>query len=72
MEGLSTLDAVVLAVMGIAIARGLWIGLIREGFSIAALGGALLAVRYGIEPVGAWIENASGGDLGTTASTWIG
>ena len=71
MEDLSTLDAVVLAVLGIAIARGFWIGLIREGFSIAALGGALLAVRYGIEPLGQWIDGVSGGELGTTASTWI-
>ena len=71
MEGLSTLDAVVLAVLGIAIARGLWIGLIREGFSIAALGGSLLAVRYGTPPLGAWIENVSGGDLGPTACAWI-
>jgi membrane protein required for colicin V production len=70
-EDLSTLDAVVLAVMGIAIVRGLWIGLIREGFSIAALGGGLLAVRYGIEPFAGWIQDASKGDLGPTASLWI-
>jgi membrane protein required for colicin V production len=71
MEDLSTLDAVVLVVMALAVVRGLWIGLIREGFSIAALGGGLLAVRYGIEPVGAWIERASDGDIGATASLWI-
>ena len=71
MEDLSTLDALVLAVMGIAIVRGLWIGLIREGFSIAALGGGLLAVRYGIGPLASWIESVSQGDLGPTASTWI-
>ena len=71
MEVLSSLDAVVLAILGIAIVRGLFIGLIREGFSIAALGGGLLAVRYGIEPFATWIENLSGGDLGPTASIWI-
>ncbi len=71
MDDLSTLDAVVLVVMGLAIVRGMWIGLIREGFSIAALGGGLLAVRYGIEPLSSWIEGISNGDLGPTASTWI-
>ena len=71
MEDLSTLDSIVLAVLGIAIVRGFWIGLIREGFSIAALGGGLLAIRYGIEPLAGVIERASGGDLGATASAWI-
>lgn len=71
MDGLSTLDAVVLAVLGIAVVRGIWIGLVREGFSIAALGGALLAVRYGTPPVAAWIERVSDGELGATAPTWI-
>ncbi len=71
MEDLSTLDSVVLAVLGIAIVRGIWIGLIREGFSIAALGGGLLAVRYGTPPAAGFIENASQGDLGPTVSMWI-
>lgn len=71
MDGLSTLDTVVLAILGIAIVRGLWIGLVREGFSIAALGGALLAVRYAAPPVAAWIERASDGELGETAPVWI-
>jgi membrane protein required for colicin V production len=71
MEDLSTLDSVVLAIMGIAIVRGFWIGLIREGFSIAALGGGLLAVRYGIEPLAGVIVRASGGELGGTAAAWI-
>ena len=71
MEDLSTLDSVVLAVLGIAIVRGFWIGLIREGFSIAALGGGLLAVRYGTPPAADFIEKASQGDLGPTVSMWI-
>ncbi len=71
MEDLSTLDSVVLAVLGIAIVRGIWIGLIREGFSIAALGGGLLAVRYGTPPAAGFLENASQGDLGPTVSMWI-
>ena len=71
MGGLSTLDSVVLAVLAIAIIRGLWIGLIREGFSVAALGGGLLAIRYGTPPAGRFIEEAARGDLGPTVSMWI-
>ena len=71
MEDISTLDSVVLAVLGIAIVRGFWIGLIREGFSIVALGGGLLAVRYGTSPVADFLERASQGDLGPTVSMWI-
>jgi membrane protein required for colicin V production len=70
-ENLSTLDSAILAVMGIAIVRGVWIGLIREGFSIAALGGGLLAVRYGIQPFADFIHEAARGDLGPTVSMWI-
>ena len=71
MGDIATLATIVLVVLAIAIARGFWIGLIREGFSIAALGGGLLAVRYGLEPLAGVIERATGGDFGSTASSWI-
>jgi membrane protein required for colicin V production len=71
MGDIATLDTIILVVLAIAIARGFWIGLIREGFSIAALGGGLLAVRYGLEPLAGVVERASGGDFGPTASSWI-
>jgi membrane protein required for colicin V production len=71
MDGLTTLDSVVLAILAIGAVRGFWIGLIREGFSIAALGGGLLAVRYGIAPVAGLLEQVSGGGIGPTASLWI-
>ena len=41
----SPLDGLVLAIVLIALARGFFIGLIRESISIAALAGACLAVR---------------------------
>lgn len=71
MGDIATLDTIVLLVLAIAIARGFWIGLIREGFSIAALGGGLMAIRYGLEPLAGVIERATGGDFGPTASSWI-
>ena len=71
MADLSTLDSIVLGVLGIGIARGPYIGLIREGFSIAALGGGLIAIRYGTPPVAAEIARVSGGELSGTVATWV-
>lgn len=71
MENIWTLDGLVLAILTIAIIRGIWIGLIREGFSIAALGGGLLAVRYATPPAAAFIESVSRGEVGPTAALWI-
>ena len=70
MNDLSALDSIVLGIFAIAVARGIYIGLIREGFSIAALGGGLLAIRYGIEPVAGLIQRVASG-IGETASSWI-
>ena len=48
-------DVIALSVLVIAILRGLWIGLVREVFSIAALAAAVLAFRALREPVAAMI-----------------
>ena len=69
MSDLSALDSIVLGIFAIAVVRGVYIGMIREGFSIAALGCGLLAIRYGIEPFSSVIRSASG--IGETASQWI-
>ena len=70
MSDLTALDSIALGIFAIAVVRGIFIGLIREGFSIAALGGGLLAMRYGIEPVASVIRHVAGG-VGETASHWI-
>lgn len=36
-----------MAILGLAVARGLWIGLVREAFSLLAVASACLAVRMG-------------------------
>ena len=48
-------DVIALAVLAVAVLRGLWIGLVREVFSIAALAAAILAFRALREPVAALI-----------------
>ncbi len=52
---LGWVDAVALAVLGVAALRGLWIGVVRESFSLAAIAAACLAVRFGSAPAGAWL-----------------
>lgn len=71
MQDLSPLDGMALAIALVAVARGLFIGLIREGFSIAALGGACVTVSYANAPAAAWLQTASGGEIGSGAAPWI-
>jgi uncharacterized membrane protein required for colicin V production len=73
----SLVDALALSVLAIALLRGLAIGMVREAFSVAALAGACVAVRFGTAPAAAWLlENALPGlgPLGakTLAGTAVG
>jgi len=58
------LDAVALGVVSLAAVRGLLIGLIREAFSIGSLGGAVIAVRMGTDPLALWLRNDAQIDAG--------
>ena len=56
---MSPLDVAALSVMAVALLRGVWIGMVREVFSVAALAGACIALRLFTEPFSGWIlENA--------------
>ena len=59
-----TLDTVAAAVLALAALRGLWIGGVREAFSLAGLAAAILVARAWHEPVGGWLE-ANGPDAMT-------
>ena len=61
---MAAIDLVVAAILALAFVRGLLIGLIREAFSIAALGGAIVAVRIFTDPVAAWLRRDVGLDAG--------
>ena len=71
MVSFSLLDAIVAAVLALAVLRGLWIGLLREGFSIAALAAGCLAVRAFAVPLGGWLNGATGGQIGAAVAPWI-
>jgi membrane protein required for colicin V production len=65
------LDIVVFAVIAAALARGFFIGLVREGFSLGALGGAYLAVQLFTFPTADWLEQISNGNIGPSIAPWL-
>ena len=71
MAGLGPLDLLAFAILLIAALRGLSIGLIREAFSIGALGAAVIAVRVWNEPFEHWLQNSTQGGLPHDLAPWI-
>jgi uncharacterized membrane protein required for colicin V production len=65
------LDGIVLTVILAALARGIFIGLVREGFSMAALAAAVLVTRATAGPAGAWLNDWTEGQIGELAAPWI-
>ena len=55
LAALGWIDRVVLALVVLALLRGLWIGLLREAFSVAALAAAFVAVRLWTDPATLWL-----------------
>ncbi len=64
-------DIVAVVILGVAFARGLFRGLIRETFSVAALGGACIVIKLFAAPLGLKLEAASQGQIGTMIAPWI-
>jgi len=52
---LGSVDAIALAIVALAAARGVWNGLVREAFSLAGIAAACVAVRFGVGPVAPWL-----------------
>ncbi len=71
MSAFAPVDIVVGAILAIAVLRGLFLGVIRESFSIAALGGACITVKLFSADVGAWLEATSEGQVGSVAAPWL-
>ena len=71
MGEIRSIDVVVAAILGVAMLRGLFLGLIREAFSIGALAGAIVAVRLFAGPAAEWLVEATRGEVGPAAAPWI-
>jgi len=61
---MNAVDWVAVGVLVLALVRGITIGMVREAFSVAALAGACLAVRFGTEPAALWLETNADPGLG--------
>ncbi len=60
---LTGVDWVVIAILAIAILRGLFLGLVREAFSILALGGACILAWLYTDSLAGWVNGPAGSDL---------
>ncbi len=65
------IDMIVLTVLFIAIVRGIWIGLIREGSSLAAIGIATIVTRLLVDPFSARLTELTGGEITGNTAMWI-
>jgi uncharacterized membrane protein required for colicin V production len=65
------LDGAVLGVLVIAMLRGLFIGLIREGFSIASVAAGVLAARIFTAPAAELLVELSEGEISAGVAPWI-
>ena len=70
-KSITSFDAVLAVIVLLAAARGLYIGLIRESFSVAALAGACVAVNYATQPLSIQLTELSNGQIGPGPAPWI-
>ncbi len=70
-DSLTILDGFILFVLLVAAARGAYIGMIRESFSIAAVGISCIALRFGNSYAANWLTEFTGGEIGAGAAPFI-
>jgi membrane protein required for colicin V production len=71
MSQIQPIDLVAATVLGIAALRGVFLGLIREAFSIAALAAGVVAVRVWNEPTAAWLFDVTDGWISAAVAPWV-
>jgi uncharacterized membrane protein required for colicin V production len=64
-------DLIVLAIVALATARGVVIGMLREAISIAVLGTAVIAVRVWNAPFANWLQSPTGASVRYDAAPWL-
>ena len=68
---LPLIDVIALAIVGLACLRGIWIGLIREGLSLATVGLATIVTRLYVDPLAVWLSEKTAGELTGRTALWI-
>jgi len=69
--GIQPVDLAAAAIVTFAVLRGLWLGLIRQVMSVAALVGALVVVRRYDPVVAAWMVRTSEGGIAPALAPWL-
>lgn len=65
------IDLIVMTIVTLAAVRGVWIGLIREGLSLAAIGLCTIVTRLFVEPVAIQLTAWSGDEITGKTAIWI-
>ncbi|MFK7895052.1 MAG: CvpA family protein [Myxococcota bacterium] len=65
------IDLIVGTVVFIAVLRGLFIGLIREGLSLASIGAATIVTRLFVDPLAIELTEITAGEISGKAAYWI-
>lgn len=68
---LPLIDMIVLTVLFVTVVRGIWIGLIREGSSLAAIGIATIVTRLLVDPFSTRLTELTGGEITGKTAMWI-
>ena len=63
-------DIIGAGIVGIALVRGLILGLVREAFSLGSIAAACIVIRLYAVPVGSWMDSWISTSLGA-AAPWI-
>ena len=71
MNDLPLIDMVAATVVFAAMVRGIWIGLVREGLSLAAIGLCTIVTRLFLDPVAIRLTEWTSGELVGKTATWI-
>ncbi len=70
-NALTLLDGTVLVILLIGLTRGIFIGMVRESFSMAGLGAAVLAARYGTPIAAEVLQELTRGAIGPGLAPWL-
>lgn len=68
---MTTVDLLALGVLSLALLRGLFIGLVREAFSLGGIAAACIMTRLFAAPLGDWIVGLGRGTVHASAAPWI-
>ena len=68
---MAPIDLLAAAVVSIALLRGLFLGLVREAFSLGSIAAAIIAARLFAPTVGDWLVRVSDSSIGPTIAPWV-